>query len=449
MSSNFEKLLIASQTFLHGVRALPSFQEQRTKQFQHLCSKLGKVKLKTEQIAKIFAIFDESLWGQHGDDLKSALAHTNVVEAVAERKKNQDFLQLVNYIPKTLWESMERDDSMMALEKLCAHAIKLGLQHPTETTQGLLLACVFDRKGGLLETQRWRITEMYKSNMKRFFDKALDPPVYLQMLPSDPEDLPKMLWDRAFSCEETPAIWAGAKALISIGKSWPMRASHSASSGQRMDLREQKQNYVTRDDLFTLGSMMFGAARRGEHTSQSLAGLEILKPGSASSRLESAPMLALKNEPENVEEAPAAPPVQSTSNAVHELGDSKHAPSRPASTSQGKSSVQQTLQALRASCKEKEKAKEATKRSKPTKRSSAALKKPAAKVLKRPAAKNSARNAQVASSGAQILDREARRQRILALVPKALKEQYKDGCCKCYWRSYCTPSCWKLRGYEA
>ena len=440
MSSNFEKLLIASQTFLHGVRALPSFQEQRTKQFQHLCSKLGKVKLKTEQIAKIFAIFDESLWGQHGDDLKSALAHTNVVEAVAERKKNQDFLQLVNYIPKTLWESMERDDSMMALEKLCAHAIKLGLQHPTEATQGLLLACVFDRKGGLLETQRWRITEMYKSNMKRFFDKALDPPVYLQMLPSDPKDLPKMLWDRAFSSEETPAIWAGAKALISIGKSWPMRASHSASSGQRMDLREQKQNYVTRDDLFAFGSMMFGSARREEHTSQSLTGLQILKPGSASSRPEPAPMLALKNVPENEEETPAAPPVQSTSNAVHELGD---APSRPASTSQGKSSVQQTLQALRASCKEKQKAKEATKRS------GAALKKPAAKVLKRPAAKNSARNAQAAPSGAEILGREARRQRILALVPKALKEQYKDGCCKCSWRSYCTPSCWKLRGYKA
>ena len=110
MASSFEKQLLASQTFLNGVRALPSFEDQRTKQFQHICLKIGKIKLKTEQIAKIFAIFEEGLWGPHADELKSALANSNEVDVVMPRKKNQDFLFLVNYIPKTIWESLERDD---------------------------------------------------------------------------------------------------------------------------------------------------------------------------------------------------------------------------------------------------------------------------------------------------------------------------------------------------
>ena len=48
----------------------------------------------------------------------------------------------------------------------------------------MLLACVFDRAGQLMEAQRWEITEQYKAPWKRFFDRAPDPPVYLIALPS-------------------------------------------------------------------------------------------------------------------------------------------------------------------------------------------------------------------------------------------------------------------------
>ena len=104
--------------------------------------------------------------------------------------------------------------------------------------------------------------------------------------------------------------------------------------------------------------------------------------------------------------------------------------------------MKQTLQALGESCQEKQKAKGATKTR------TARVKRPASKVLKRPGAKKPARM-ESARPAVEVLDREARRQRILALVPKALQEQYKDGCGKCFWRAYCTPSCWKLRGYGA
>ena len=274
--------------------------------------------MKTEQIAKIFAIFDKGLWGPHADELKSALANSNEVDVVMPRKKNQDFLFLVNYIPKTIWESLERDDCMAALEKLCAHAIKLGLQHPSETTQGLLLACVFDRDGVLLETQRWRITVQYKAVLKRFFDRAPDPPVYLLVLPRDPKELSRVLWDRTFDQDESPAIWAKGAALVEIGKAWPMRTTHGASSGTRIDPRDQEQSYVTKDELLAFGTMVAGAVRReeqtssivAEQTSSIVAGLKILKSQSFSSSLEAAPLRALKNEPEN---KPAA--VEATANA--------------------------------------------------------------------------------------------------------------------------------------
>lgn len=439
MASSFEKQLLASQTFLNGVRALPSFEDQRTKQFQHICLKIGKIKLKTEQIAKIFAIFEEGLWGPHADELKSALANSNEVDVVMPRKKNQDFLFLVNYIPKTIWESLERDDCMAALEKLCAHAIKLGLQHPSETTQGLLLACVFDREGSMLETQRWRITEQYKAVLKRFFDRAPDPPVYLLVLPRDPKELSKVLWDRTFDQDESPAIWAKGAALMEIGKAWPMRTTHSASSGTRIDPRDHKQSYVTKDELLAFGTMVAGAVRREEQTSSIVAGLKILKSQSLSSSLEAAPLLALKNAPENEEVKPASSQAQEcprSSTAVEATANA------PESTAPRASGVKQTLQALRESCHEKQKPKGATKTR------TATVKRPASKVLKRPGAKKPAQK-KSARPAVEVLDREARRQRILALVPKALQEQYKDGCGKCYWRAYCTPSCWKLRGYGA
>ena len=54
------------------------------------------------------------------------MANSNAVDAKLPRKQNQDFLALLNYIPMILWEGLEEDDRMVALEKLANHSIKLG-----------------------------------------------------------------------------------------------------------------------------------------------------------------------------------------------------------------------------------------------------------------------------------------------------------------------------------
>ena len=43
--------------------------------------------------------------------------------------------------------------------------------------------------------------------------------------------------------------------------------------------------------------------------------------------------------------------------------------------------------------------------------------------------------------------REAKRQKVLALVPEQLKKEYEQGCNKCRGRSFCTVSCWRERGF--
>ena len=106
---------------MSGPKALPSFSEQQEKLFLSLLARLGKIKLTTEQVVKIFSVFDEDLWGDQRDELKSAMANSNTVDAKLPRKQT-----LLNYIPMILWESLEKDDRMVALEKLANHSIKLG-----------------------------------------------------------------------------------------------------------------------------------------------------------------------------------------------------------------------------------------------------------------------------------------------------------------------------------
>lgn len=436
MAQAFEKQLIAGQKFLAGLKALPSFSELKEKQFLHLLSRLGKIKLTTEQVAKIFSVFDEDLWGDKCDELKSAMANSNTVDAKLPRKQTQDFLALLNYIPISLWESLEKDDRMVALQKLVHHSIKLGLQHPNENTQGLILACVFDRAGQLMEAQRWKITEQYKATMKRFFDKAPDPPAYLLVLPSDAKEIPKILWDRAFYQDEGPITVPRASSLVELGKSWPMRTTHSSAASARADGRVDNEKYVTKEQLFAFGSMMFGTARR-EESNTSLTGLQILKPNAPTSVASAAsPILAITDQPADRNGSDKA--------ELHESQAAAPA-SAPAVAPQAADSVQSSLDALRASCRQKQDNKAAAK---PLKKPYAAKKKPAAKVLKRPSSKKDQRQgASAASAPVPMSKRDARRQSILALVPSALKTKYRHGCATCYWRAYCTPSCWQKRGY--
>ena len=40
------------------------------------------------------------------------------------------------------------------------------------------------------------------------------------------------------------------------------------------------------------------------------------------------------------------------------------------------------------------------------------------------------------------------RQELLSRLPAKILQASAKGCQKCRWRSYCTVSCWRLRGYQ-
>ena len=92
-----------------------------------------------------------------------------------------------------------------------------------------------------------------------------------------------------------------------------------------------------------------------------------------------------------------------------------------------------------------------SKEEKTLKKPAAAMRKPSAAPVrqcetsttkKRPAASVDAK-----ASKAQDT-REDKRQRLLSLIPSNVKARFKNGCQKCRNRAFCTPSCWKARGYE-
>ena len=74
-------------------------------------------------------------------------------------------------------------------------------------------------------------------------------------------------------------------------------------------------------------------------------------------------------------------------------------------------------------------------------------KKPAskAKVLKKPAA--SIHRLKRPAAAAQTQG-DAKRQKVLKLVPKEVLARFMHGCSRCYHRQYCTVSCWARRGYS-
>ena len=61
---------------------------------------------------------------------------------------------------------------------------------------------------------------------------------------------------------------------------------------------------------------------------------------------------------------------------------------------------------------------------------------------KRPAAST------VSTGGSSKATKAARNAALLAKVPAALKEKFKNGCPTCRYTPLCCPSCWHKRGYE-
>ena len=84
------------------------------------------------------------------------------------------------------------------------------------------------------------------------------------------------------------------------------------------------------------------------------------------------------------------------------------------------------------------------------------MKRPSAKVTKRPASKE-ASNKAASKKAKEDGDKQSWSQKLAAdkykalrkKVPTALLKKHEFGCSRCRQAPFCTASCWKLRGYDA
>ena len=67
-------------------------------------------------------------------------------------------------------------------------------------------------------------------------------------------------------------------------------------------------------------------------------------------------------------------------------------------------------------------------------------------VMKRPGLNKKA--AKETKKSAAAASKQGDRARLLASIPAALKERYRQGCGTCRYRAYCCNSCWRKRGFS-
>ena len=453
MASTLEKQLVASQNFLGGCRNLPAFQTIRQRQWEVLSKALDKVDgLSTEKAAQIIGILDEDLWGSFSESLKSAVALKENSQEQRERKQVQDYTNLVLYLPERVWQSLAQDSRHVALEKVCKHAVALGLKHPSEQTVALILALVYDQEGQLLESDRWDLLQKQKGQIKKLLSKS-SPPMHLEKLPEDPKELTDTpLWEMAFT-GELPVKSSRTDLLLQIARSWPLRKTNRAASSVSTRPATAKGQVVSplKQPAFVqaaafAGQLVAGLMGSRTQSSQDLSHLSQGNSGRAASEtavesqrcLAKVPVLALEN-------------LQADAVSLDK-------PKKQGSTkAEAKMSVSQSLAALKKGLAEDVESDDASgvetkdiSKKRPAAQKPRIGKRPAStqkagSICKKPSSKKVAAKEEPRS---EKLSRSELKKQLLKIVPLTLKRKYSAGCTTCRNTPLCTPSCWQKRGFS-
>ena len=434
MAAPLERQLKAAQKFLQGVKSLPNFGEIQQKQFKELQVQARKAtNLSTDVSGRLLETVSADLWGDLTNDVKSLLVDlTGSDDPNKDRCKNQNYLACVHYLSAGLVAQLDSNrNRLQVLEHVCSHLSKLGLRHPTEKTCGLILALVFDFHGVAYESDKWQYTQLHKATVQRLLNKP-EPSVYCEELPTDTQQCPRDLFLLAFPDSTEPCALANPSEMILRGRTWPMRVSHRAAGQTTVP-----QATSAKPDFFAVGQMVAGIMSTGQPSRSALSGSSQMVTDTASAAKMKAPQL-LALEDGSVEDKPDKDlELQTAEMKVDSV------PQHPS----GEKGVAASLSALRKDLFQdspKEKIVKPLKRPAAAKAKKKAAKPKVTKVtqskkMKRPAASMAA---------ADAIPAETRRQWLVrSKVPLHLVDMWKKGCSRCYHRSYCTPSCWKRRGY--
>ena len=445
MATPLEKQLRAAQKFLASVRHLPSFEEAKARQVEVLTKKMAALPVSVEQAAALVEVLDASIWAGSLDELKASV---RIEEPGVDRKNTplQDYMAIPKYLSAALWKSLSEDPRKVALEKLCRHCQLLGLSNASEVTQGMILCLVFDLEGKLLGTQQWGVTLREKGNVQKFLKQPKQQPFVL-LLPRDCAECPEELLRRALGDEGPIECPVAYEDLLARAKDWPMRSTHRYAQ-KSMPMSLPCASAMEEGVLMSkMGHFMAGFVQGHSEENVSLPGLKLFPREAKKEKQPVVSVLALEDKKE-----------QSSANELAQKKEGSEmcqggAQSRPALSeeSKGQAAVAATLAALQGEAKNKT-GLGAKVKSKPSGKTEC-KKKPAGKSKKKPALRRPAAAVKVkrprARRGQEGESREAKRLRLInAWVPKDLQRKYRDGCSKCYHRSGCTLSCWRLRGFE-
>ena len=460
MVAALDKHLESSQRFLTGVRSLSSCADIEKRQLRGLLLALDKCqKLSTAQGAAFLEALDQTLWSSSSlEELRLRVAEkTMQVEEASARRTLQDFSQLYLFLTEELAAailtgSMNNDQLLCAL---CQHAARLSLRAPSEPTIAVMVTLANWQKiqQGIGDKAKFMLLHQQKPVLKRYLLAAGDAPTALAALPTDFRQLPDKLRQDAFGDGAPADLTAHAVAFLQAAKSMPLRGTNRAiaasSAVSQHEHEEETSDWTAR---------MVSAAVRG-----AMAATRV-PDASMNASVRPTDMLAIMDAPrgdrEDVSVAEVAAPVSTGP------GESLAVPPRtataavPLDVSMSPPTVAEQLAAL---CGDAQ-----------AHKNNRGLKKPAATVrMKRPAAaiastgcdgkkakagkaaegqeskkaKSKAKpKAQTATKPKGQMSREERRRAILAVVPKAMQQRYKDGCSKCRY-TRCTVSCWIGRGF--
>ena len=181
------------------------------------------------------------------------------------RRSQQDFSAIHNYLTVRMWDAM-LDGTVPSDTKLIAlvgHCIHLGMRCPAEPSLkwvcSLWLVCCTDpgelaRAGVIDKTLKYK---QVKLHFNQYRQRAPDPPVWVERLPSKPVELLRdfpLVYRTAFPGEASPALpgvdvdliggfdmsyscRGGLKTAVTFGSgAGPSAGGASSSSGSGMDI---------------------------------------------------------------------------------------------------------------------------------------------------------------------------------------------------------------------
>ena len=499
--SALEKQFRACVKFLNGVRSLPQYENVERKQLQGLVTAVGKVApLSAAQASTLLEWVDAGNFKTDmAEQLRTAIANKTTAAEESRRRPCQDFTLLPLYLTKELWDLVmdQSSDRAFVLQCLCEHGTRLSLRCPTEGTMAVLVALAYRPQLFSMSKKDKHTLLLSKKNMlKKACGNTVPGAIYLEALPSVTSELPEDLRGQAFPDTGQPHIAPiPAQDILSMAASIPLRSSHGEliceppqlSSSEQMPgavMGEMVQGVMTAcframASTSSGGSQSVSSAplaicdiprapaalhaslpsNRLAQTGSTSAGNTQEKSGEARRMATSAEMCPARQQPEEIPdgvddvtsdsqlEGRQVTDVhqkntalqQLDSNLVHKQQQASNRGTKDAAKVNPRGDLDSKLQALRTDMREKGTRGQA--KAQVMRKPSACMRKPAApgKTMKRPAS--------CMAPADTSETREARRQRLLKIIPDSLKRQYKHGCVKCRHRELCTPSCWRDRGF--